>query len=104
MMGIITPMGIVKITLGALGTIIVVINLGIEGGSAFFPHLTNLINKSMLFMKRMSLMRIIVKIRMNHLTCWIVKATTPHKVLTIGHRDSTNGLYKLEIATSQTTH
>jgi hypothetical protein len=55
MMGIITPM-VVKIPLGALGAIIVVINLSIEGGSAFFPHLTNLINKSMLFMKRTSLM------------------------------------------------
>jgi hypothetical protein len=104
MMGIITPMGIVRITLGALGTIIIVIDLGIEGGSAFFPHLTNLINKSMLFMKRMSLMQVPVKRRMNHLTCWIVRTTTPHKALTIGHRDSTNGLYKLEIATPQTAH
>jgi hypothetical protein len=104
MMGIITPMGIVRIPLGALGTIIILINLGIEGGSAFFPHLTNLINKSMLFIKRMSLMQVTVKRRMNHLTCWIVIATTPHKVLTIGHRDSTNGLYKLEIVMPQTAH
>jgi hypothetical protein len=104
MMGIITPMGIIIIPLGALGTIIVVIDMGIEGGSAFFLHLNNLVNKSMLFMKSTNLMRIMVKSRTNHLTCWIVRTTTPHKVLTICHRDSTNGLYKLEITTPQTAH
>jgi hypothetical protein len=104
MMGIITPMGIVRIPLGALGTIIVVIDLGIEGGSAFSPHLTNLIKEAMLFMKKTSLMQITMKRRMDCLTCWIVRATTPHKVLIIGHRDSTNDLYKLEIATPQTAH
>jgi hypothetical protein len=35
-------------------------------------------------------------------TCWIVVATSPHKILVVGHKDSMNGLYKLELKLPQT--
>jgi hypothetical protein len=35
-------------------------------------------------------------------TCWIVVTTLPHKILVVGHKDSMNGLYKLELKLPQT--
>lgn len=80
------------------GTDVVAYKEEIKGMSDIFYMLG--VKNNVLFVRAIIDVGYVIMLRKN--TCWIVVATSLHKILVVGHKYSVNGLYKLELKLPKT--